>query len=53
MVNNELGKKNLSHKEAYYKYTNEKSYSSIFNKDICIIAGILLLFLAILYLIKK
>jgi hypothetical protein len=51
MVNNELGKPNLSHKEAYYKYSKtDNSYS---NKDICIVVGIVFLFLTILYLIKK
>lgn len=53
IVNNELGKKNLSHKEAYYKYTENDSYGYFSKKDICIIIGIVLLFLSILYLIKK
>jgi len=51
IVNNELGNENLSYKEAYYKYS--ESNNSYFNKDICIIVGIVVLFLMILYLIKK
>lgn len=50
MVNNELGKKNLSYEDAYYKYTKGYSFDK---KEICMIIGVVLLFLLIIYLIKK
>ncbi len=50
MVNNELGKKNLNYDQALQKYTKNSNYDT---KDICIFVAVILLFLLILYLVKK
>ena len=51
MVNNELGKDNYTYEKAYNKYMNKNKEYDV--KDICMIIGILLLFILILYMIKK
>ena len=50
MVNNELGKKNLNYDQALQKYTKNSNYDT---KDICIFVTVTLLFILILYLVKK
>ena len=51
MVNNELGKENYTYEKAYNKFMNTNKGYDI--KDICMIIGILLLVILILYMIKK
>ena len=51
MVNNELGKGNYTYEKAYNRYMNkDKGYDT---RDICMVIGILLLIIVILYMIKK
>lgn len=51
MVNNELGKDNLSYEEALIKYKNKESTYNI--KNICIFITLILLILFIIYFLKK
>lgn len=51
MVNNELGKENYTYEKAYNKYMKQDKRYDV--KDICMIIGVILLFILILYMIKK
>jgi len=51
MVNNELGKKNISYEKAYDKYMNKNKGYQIY--DVCMLVGIILLILAIVYFLRK
>lgn len=51
MVNNELGKNNLSYEEALNKYENKGSVYNI--KNICMCISTILLILLLIYLFKK